>query len=112
MLLSTASEYGARLAAPAGAAVRSGALDEASWRASSRTPTPSWTPRIPSPTVISARRPRPARACGRPYLRYERPAGELTEGDGRVLRAADAAQAARLAVERAGERPGVTAAPG
>ena len=84
--VSAASDYGARLAAAAGAAGpqrragrgRAGA-------SSSPTPTPSWMPRIPSPTIISGEAMAACARVGRPYLRVERPAGELHGGDGRVL---------------------------
>ena len=98
VLVSTVSDYGARLAAPSGADVRSGALDEAELARLV----------VGADAVIDATHPfaekisaAAAAACargGRPYLRVRRPAAELTAG---AVRAADAAEAARLAVELA-----------
>jgi precorrin-6x reductase len=100
VLLSTVSDYGARLAAAAGGKVRSGALDEAELSRLVED----------SEAVVDATHPFAARispaaaaACARsarPYLRFERPAAVLGET---VVRAADAADAARRAVELAGD---------
>lgn len=96
VLLSTVSDYGARLAAPAGAAVRSGALDEDELTRlvlgadAVVDATHPFAERISAAAVAACARER------RPYLRVRRPAADLTAA---AMRAADAAEAARLAVE-------------
>ena len=104
VLVSTVSEYGARLAAPRGArACAAARWTRTSWRGSSPRPTPSWTPRTRS------RRSSPATA--RRGLRTRRPAVPAVRAAGR--RAAATAwccaprtprEAARLAVERRSAR--------
>ncbi len=99
VLVSTASVYGARLAAPSGADVRGGPLDEkeldrlVSGADAVVDATHPFAERISGAAAAACAR------IGRPYLRVERPAGELP---GEVVRAADAAEAARIAAELAG----------
>jgi precorrin-6A/cobalt-precorrin-6A reductase len=103
VLVSAASDYGARLVGPTGAEVRCGPLDEEELE---RLVTGS-------DAVVDATHPfaerisvAAAQACGRigrPYLRLERPAGDLPAG---TVRAANAAEAARLAAELARDRGG------
>jgi precorrin-6A/cobalt-precorrin-6A reductase len=98
VLVSTASEYGARLAAPSGADVRGGPLDveELDRLVSGADAVVDAT--HPFAERISAAAASGCTRLGRPYLRVERPAGELP---GEVVRAADAAEAARIAAELA-----------
>ncbi len=93
--MSTVSEYGARLAAGAGAEVRSGALDEAELDGLVGEAVAVVDATHPFAAAISAAAEAACERRGRPYLRFARPAREL--GDG-VVRATDAAKAARLAV--------------
>jgi precorrin-6x reductase/cob(I)alamin adenosyltransferase len=99
VLLSTVSDYGARLAAGTGVEVRSGVLDEAGLSRLVAEAAAVVDATHPFATLISEAS---AAACARrgvPYLRLQRPTGALPEG---AVRAADAAEAARLAVELAG----------
>jgi precorrin-6x reductase/cob(I)alamin adenosyltransferase len=103
VLVSTASDYGARLAGPSGAEVRAGRLDEeelerlVSGSGAVVDATHPFAERISAAAAAACTR------LGRPYLRLERPAGDLPAG---VARARDAAEAARLATELARERGG------
>ena len=99
VLLSTVTEYGARLAAEAGAAARSGALDEAELSRLVEDAAAVVDATHPFAERISAAATAACSRCGRPYLRFQRPAGALTAG---ALTAVDAGEAARLAVEHAG----------
>lgn len=101
VLVSTASDYGARLAAPAGAAVRGGRLDEAELARLVADADAVVDATHPFAEVISAAAVRACAAAGRPYLRVPRAAMMLPAG---VVRAANAADAARLAVELARAR--------
>ncbi len=95
VLVSTVSDYGARLAADAGAEVRAGALDEAELERLVEQAEAVVDATHPFAAEISAGAAAACALIGRPYLRFARPPGTLGEG---VLRAADAAEAARLAV--------------
>jgi precorrin-6A/cobalt-precorrin-6A reductase len=104
VLVSTASDYGARLAGPTGAGVRAGRLDEEELERLVTGSDAVVDATHPFAERISAAA---AAACvrvGRPYLRLERPAGDLPAG---AVRAVDAAEAARLAAELARDRGGV-----
>jgi precorrin-6A/cobalt-precorrin-6A reductase len=103
VLVSTASDYGARLAAPAGAAVRGGRLDEEELARLVADADAVVDATHPFAEVISAAAVKACAAAGRPYLRVPRAATVLPAG---VVRAADAADAARLAVELARARAG------
>lgn len=96
VLISTLSEYGARLAASAGVHVRSGALDEAELERLVRSAAAIVDATHPFAERISAAAVAACARLGQPYLRFERPPGRLPDG---VLKAADAAAAARLAVD-------------
>ncbi|MGO8684918.1 MAG: precorrin-6A reductase, partial [Thermoleophilia bacterium] len=102
VLLSVVSEYGARLAQVDASGVRSGALDETTLEPLLDEVQAVVDATHPFAEQISALA---AAACGRrgqPYLRYERPSTKLPAG---VIRAADAATAARLAVSHAHSGP-------
>ena len=101
VLVSTASEYGARLAAPAGAAVRGGLLDEEELACVVAGADAVVDATHPFAEVISAAAVKACAAADRPYLRFSRPASALPAG---VVRAATAEDAARLAVELAQAR--------
>ena len=103
VLVSTASDYGARLAAPAGAAVRGGRLDEVELARLVTDADAVVDATHPFAEVISAAAVKACAAAGRPYLRVPRAAMVLPAG---VVRAATAADAARLAVELARARAG------
>ena len=111
VLVSTVSEYGARLAAGAGAEVRSGALDEAELARLVGEAEAVVDATHPFAAAISVAATAACGRAGRPYLRFARPAGELGAD---VVAAADAAEAARLAVvaalEAAGDAGGETGA--
>lgn len=109
VLLSTVSEYGARLAAEAGADVRSGALGEAELARLVEDAAAVVDATHPFAERISAAAEAACARLERPYLRFQRPAGELTDG---AIRAADAAEAARLAVELVAALPGAADGPG
>lgn len=98
VLLSTVSEYGARLAAAAGADVRSGALDEAELARLVEGAAAVVDATHPFAAQISAAAAAACSRAGRPYLRFQRPAGALPDS---VARATDSTAAARLAVELA-----------
>jgi len=98
VLVSTVSDYGARLAAAAGADVRVGALDEAELERLVEQAEAVVDATHPFAAEISAAAATACALIGRPYLRCARPAGELGAD---VLRAAGAEEAARLAVARA-----------
>ena len=98
VLLSAATEYGARLAAPSGVDVRSGALDEEELAQLVEDAVAVVDATHPFAELISDGAARACVRAGRPYLRVRRPSGELSAA---VVRAADAAEAARLAVELA-----------
>ena len=100
MLLSTVTDYGARLASEAGGSVRSGALDEAELARLVATSAAVVDATHPFAERISAAAAAACARVGRPYLRFERPAAALGEA---VVRAADAAEAARRAVEHAAD---------
>jgi precorrin-6A/cobalt-precorrin-6A reductase len=100
--VSTASAYGARLAGP-DAAVRGGAtaddwLDELVAKATALVDATH-----PFAEQISVRAAAECAEAGLPYLRFLRPAGELPAS---AVRAADAEEAACVAVERARETGG------
>ena len=103
VLVSTASDYGARLAAPAGAAVRGGRLDEEELARLVAEADAVVDATHPFAEVISEAAVKACAAAGRPYLRVPRPALVLPAG---VVRAATAADAAHLAVELARARAG------
>ena len=98
VLVSTVSEYGARLAAGAGTDVRTGALDDAELERLVGEADAVIDATHPFAAQISAEAEAACVRVRRPYLRFTRPAGELGAG---VVRAADAAEAARLAVAAA-----------
>jgi len=98
VLLSAASEYGARLAALSGADVRGGPLDQEELDRLVSGADAVVDATHPFAERISAAAAGTCARLGRPYLRLERPAGELPR---EVVRAADAADAARLAAELA-----------
>ena len=98
VLLSTVSEYGARLAAEVGVEVRCGALDDAELSRLVEGAAAVVDATHPFAAQISAAAAAACVRANRPYLRFERPAGALPGG---VVRAADPAEAARLAVELA-----------
>jgi precorrin-6A/cobalt-precorrin-6A reductase len=95
VLVSTVSEYGARLAAMGGTEVRSGALDDDELERLVTEADAVVDATHPFAAQISAAAEAACARTGRPYLRVARPAGELGAD---VVRAADAAEAARLAV--------------
>jgi len=98
VLLSTVTEYGAQLAAEGGAEVRSGALDDAELSRLVEGASAVVDATHPFAAQISAATAAICARFERPYLRFQRPAGKLSD---EVIRAADAPAAARLAVELA-----------
>ena len=80
VLVSTVSEYGARLAAAAGAEVRSGALDEDELARLVAEADAVVDATHPFAAAISGEALAACARVGRPYLRFERPAGELRRG--------------------------------
>ena len=86
VLLSTVSEYGARLAAEGGAEVRCGALDDAELARLVDGAAAVVDATHPFAAQISAAAAAACARAGRPYLRFQRPAGALPDG---VVRAAD-----------------------
>jgi len=103
VLLSTVSDYGARLAAPAGAEVRAGALDEHELARLVADADVVVDATHPFAELVSSAAVAACARAGRPYLRFQRPAGELT---GDVVQASGAPEAARLAVEIAAGHTG------
>jgi len=103
VLLSTASEYGARLAAPGGVNVRGGVLDPPGLAGLVSKADAVVDATHPFAEVISSEAASACARVGRPYLRLERPVAALPPS---AVRAADAAHAARLAVGLAGKAGG------
>lgn len=103
VLVSAASAYGARLAGSTGAAVRGGPLGEPELEQLVAAAAAVVDATHPFAARISAAAAAVCAGQGRPYLRLERPAGDLPSG---AVRAADAREAARLAVDVALETAG------
>jgi precorrin-6A/cobalt-precorrin-6A reductase len=98
VLLSVVSDYGARLAAENGTSVRDGALDAKALRQLITDVDAVVDATHPFAQVITRAAETACRELDRPYLRVVRPAGGLPPT---ALRAADAAEAARLATAHA-----------
>ncbi len=98
VLLSTVSEYGARLATEGGAEVRCGALGDAELSRLVDGAAAVVDATHPFAEQISAAAAATCARLERPYLRFQRPAGALPDS---VVRATDSTAAARLAVELA-----------
>jgi len=98
VLLSAASAYGARLAGEHGTPARGGALDAAGLAELIADAAAVVDATHPFAEVVTGTAKEACALSGRPYLRVPRPAADLPD---RVVRAADSAEAARLAVEHA-----------
>jgi precorrin-6x reductase/cob(I)alamin adenosyltransferase len=103
VLLSAASAYGARLAGEHGTPARGGALDAAGLAELIADAAAVVDATHPFAEVVTGTAKEACAVSGRPYLRVARPAADLPE---RVVRAADSAEAARLAVEHAASTGG------
>jgi precorrin-6A/cobalt-precorrin-6A reductase len=103
VLLSAASAYGARLAGEHGTPTRGGALDAAGLAELIADAAAVVDATHPFAEVVTGAAKEACALSGRPYLRVARPAADLPE---RVVRAADSAEAARLAVEHAASTGG------